>query len=145
MIEDKIKKNNINVKIFDISDVNDLIEGKKCVEKILLEKKIIDDETTIPHFLTQVINISKYIYINNILEKTSESIAFDGLYLDGTCYLFITEKNGAWASLKNYLSNINYNLYNTRPYKYDGKYASYILRINNSNYLFNDDLNNENL
>ncbi len=145
MIEDKIKKNNINVKIFDISDVNDLIEGKQCVEKILLEKKIIDDETTIPHFLTQVINISKYIYINNILEKTSESIAFDGLYLDGTCYLFITEKNGAWPSLKNHLSNINYNLYNTRPYKYDGKYASYILRINNTNYLFNDDLNNENL
>jgi len=145
MIEDKIKKNNINVKIFDISDVNDLIEGKRCVEKILLEKKIIDDETTIPHFLTHVINISKYIYINNILEKTSESIAFDGLYLDGTCYLFITEKNGAWSSLKNHLTNINYNLYNTRPYKYDGKYASYILRINNSNYLFNDDLNNENL
>ena len=139
------KHNDMVITIFNVDDTDDLVLGKKLVEELLIANNTLKEETTIPDFLNNIINISKYVYINDIFGDNTESIGFDILHINNNCYIFITEKNTAWVQLKNHLQNINYDLNQIKSCENTKNPITYILRINNTNYLFNDDLHNENL
>lgn len=124
----------MNLQVFSISDIEELIISKVQIEKQLFEKKEISQKSTIMEF------IDKYGKLDNVYVYNDQIIPFNLVCINDNWYCFVANKEEINNRLKTILSDLSCDLSklkradNIALMSDSGEIEEYFI-INGSNYI----------